>query len=317
MSYAAAYSLYNYRLDDPSLGLAAYSNLRLIRAFEHGLDPSSSEAGFVLTHVDMVQHSAGLVRGAVDVLRASASANDDTTKLPQALDLLLTTMQAVEASMETMWAHSKPKDYLSYRTFIFGITNQSMFPNGVIYQGENDNKPMSFRGESGANDSMIPLLDSLLQIPFPPNPLTAILKDFRSYRPKPHREFLASIREQAEAVGVRERCCNPRTPETALRYLKLLDHVRSFRWRHWMFAREYIVRRSKYPTATGGSPMATWLPNQLFAVMDLMVRVWEELKGNAADDGAAFEPDVKEMMERVGEQRAKLEREVERWCEEK
>lgn len=30
-----------------------------------------------------------------------------------------------------------------------------MFPNGVIYEGIEDNKPLYFRGESGANDSMV------------------------------------------------------------------------------------------------------------------------------------------------------------------
>lgn len=46
MSYVA-YSTYNYRFADPSIGTSQYSNLRLVRAFEYGLDPSSSEAGFV------------------------------------------------------------------------------------------------------------------------------------------------------------------------------------------------------------------------------------------------------------------------------
>lgn len=53
-----------------------------------------------------------------------------------------------------MWGKSKPGDYTSFRTFIFGITSQSMFPNGVIYEGVSD-EPLSFRGESGANDSMV------------------------------------------------------------------------------------------------------------------------------------------------------------------
>lgn len=30
-----------------------------------------------------------------------------------------------------------------------------MFPNGVIYDGVEDNKPLAFRGESGANDSIV------------------------------------------------------------------------------------------------------------------------------------------------------------------
>ena len=69
MEYAGSYALFNYRLQDPALGME-YGNLRLIRAFEHGLDPSSSEAGFVLIHVDMVRNSGLLVKGAVNALSA-------------------------------------------------------------------------------------------------------------------------------------------------------------------------------------------------------------------------------------------------------
>jgi indoleamine 2,3-dioxygenase len=53
-----------------------------------------------------------------------------------------------------MWNKSKPGDYTSFRTFIFGIANQTMFPNGVVYEGVST-EPMYFRGESGANDSMV------------------------------------------------------------------------------------------------------------------------------------------------------------------
>lgn len=74
-----------------------------------------------------------------------------------------------------MWGNSKPSEYLSFRVFIFGITNQSMFPNGVIYDGVEDNKPLAFRGESGANDSIVrspSLLKKpyiLIMIPDPPS----------------------------------------------------------------------------------------------------------------------------------------------------
>ncbi|KAK5112901.1 hypothetical protein LTR62_003723 [Meristemomyces frigidus] len=310
MAYAAAYSLYNYRCEDVSVGIAEYNNLRLVRAFEHGLDPKSSEAGFILTHVDMVKHSSGLVDGSVQLLDAVAAKNEDGAT--RAYELLLDTMQVIEQSMETMWTNSKPKNYISFRTFIFGITSQSFFPDGVVYEGENDGKPMFFRGESGANDSIIPLLDSLLQIPMPDNPLTVILKDFRSYRPKPHREFLAAIRQEAETIGVREYCST--NAELAVTYLRLLDHVRSFRWRHWLFTREYIIRRSSHPTATGGSPIIRWLPNQLFAVMDLMTETWEGMTATDRDGAGTY---VTQMMEAVDEQRAKLSKEVQQWCAER
>jgi indoleamine 2,3-dioxygenase len=316
MSYAASYALYNYKLVDPTLGPSVYSNLRLIRGFENGLDPTSSEAGFILTHIHMVQETGPLIAGAVSLLKAIS-----TSSVPAAITAfrtLLTAMTAIEASMENMWSHSLPKDYISYRTFIFGITNQSMFPDGVIYEGENDNKPLFFRGESGANDSIIPLLDHLCEIPMPKNPLTDILVDFRNYRPKPHRTFLAYVMSRAAELGVREFCVKDK--ELAQLYLKLLDHVRSFRWRHWLFAREYIIKRTSHPTATGGSPIVTWLPNQLMAVMGLMEQVYREsgLEEAVRREGGKEEwKFVGELMANVEEQHVKLDKEVRKYCEER
>ena len=111
MSYAAAYSLYNYTLASPAHGMD-YSNLRLIRAFEKGLDPTSSEAGFVLTHVDMVKESHALVRGAVTAIEST----HDRETFNAGLGDIIAGMQKVESSMEVMWANSKPAEYLSFRT---------------------------------------------------------------------------------------------------------------------------------------------------------------------------------------------------------
>jgi hypothetical protein len=38
-------------------------------------------------------------------------------------------------------------------------------------------------------------------------------------------------------------------------YLRALNQVRDFRWRHWCFTREYILKKTTHPTATGGSPI--------------------------------------------------------------
>jgi indoleamine 2,3-dioxygenase len=153
-----------------------------------------------------------------------------------------------------MWKRSKPNGYTSFRTFIFGITSQSMFPNGVIYEGVSE-EPLSFRGESGANDSMIPMCDNLLQVQMPETPLTDILKDFRQYRPGNHREFLEAVRDSAQESGVREFAKGDSI--SAALYLQALDQVRDFRWRHWCFTREYILKHTSHPTATGGSPIVT------------------------------------------------------------
>jgi indoleamine 2,3-dioxygenase len=97
MEYAGSYALYNYRLADPALGMA-YDNLRLIRAFEHGLDPSSSEAGFVLVHVDMVQNSGPLVDGAVAALQACQT--KDSRAFDAGLKMVVDAMTKVNAVMD-------------------------------------------------------------------------------------------------------------------------------------------------------------------------------------------------------------------------
>ncbi|KAJ6151796.1 Indoleamine 2-3-dioxygenase [Penicillium chermesinum] len=307
MSYAASYALFNYTVADKSKGLEEYSNLRLIRAFERGLDPKSSEAGFILTHVDMVKETGPLVNGVLRVID-TIEQRGSRAEINDGFREILRSMEKIEASMEEMWANSKPSDYLSFRVFIFGITNQSMFPNGVIYDGVLDNKPLEFRGESGANDSIIPMLDHL----------------FPRLSPLPHREFLTYIREKAETIGVRKYAVQD--SETAVLFLKVLNHVRSFRWRHWLFAREYIIRRTPHPTATGGSPIVTWLPNQLFAVMELMIIIYDTHlapKQGAAivhseqDLIASHRKQVEPMMENVRDQKEKLEKEVEKWCKER
>lgn len=330
MEYAGSYALYNYRLVDPALGLQ-YSNLRLIRAFEHGLHPESSEAGFVLVHIDMVQNSGPLVDGTVKCLEIASQAGSGPGSVAQRSDFngglrsILEAMTKINSVMETMWGKSRPTEYTSFRTFIFGITSQSMFPNGVIYEGINDNKPLSFRGESGANDSMVPLMDNFLQVPMPETPLTEILKDFREYRPSNHKAFLQYVKERSLELGLKDFALgtsdNARTAdekellrESRSLWIQILNQVRDFRWRHWCFAREYILKRTSHPTATGGSPIVTWLPNQLEAVLEDMVTIYEQTKGDHENGLGKVTEDV---MDGAIRQRDTLRKEVEKYCTER
>ncbi|CAG8806307.1 20902_t:CDS:2, partial [Dentiscutata erythropus] len=92
--------------------------------------------------------------------------------------------------------------------------------------------------ESGANDSMIPCMDNLLQITskLPKNPLTE-----------------------------------------ATLYLANLDKIIAFRYRHWNFTKEYIIKNTTHPVATGGSPIVTWLPNQLLTILEQMSQIYKTI----------------------------------------
>lgn len=120
---------------------------------------------------------------------------------------------------------------------------------------------------SCTDDSKIPLCDNLLQITMPDTPLTTILQDFRSYRPGNHREFLEYVKARSASLSLKSYALQE--PSSAALYLLALNQVRDFRWRHWCFTREYILKKTSHPTATGGSPIVTVsrLPSYLLLPM--------------------------------------------------
>lgn len=115
MEYAGSYALFNYRLVEPEKGLD-YDNLRLIRAFEHGLDPSSSEAGFVLVHIAMVKESGPLIEGAVGMLEGCAA--KDRGQFDDGLRTLVNGLRKVNAVM-----NSKPNLFAFWDGADVGISH--------------------------------------------------------------------------------------------------------------------------------------------------------------------------------------------------
>jgi indoleamine 2,3-dioxygenase len=182
-----------------------------------------------------------------------------------------------------------------------------MFPNGVVYEGVSE-EPTFFRGESGANDSIIPSADNFLQLTsmMPNNPLTEILRDFRTYRPGNHNEWLEWLEKEANGLRVREYCL--RDDSSSVLYLALVDQVREFRNRHWSFTKEYIIKYTQHPVATGGSPIVTWLPNQLGVVLSAMTDVGAKL--NLSNMGQQDRILATELKKRSETQNRILKREV-------
>ncbi|KAI8084280.1 uncharacterized protein B0P05DRAFT_33938 [Gilbertella persicaria] len=300
MEYALSYALYNYKKINP-LGGLTYDNLALIRAFAG----SESEKGFVLNHVTMVSYSPRLVSYAVGAL--DAVEKNDRAKFNMQMAGLNETYESINKEMEMMWSRSMPEDYIKFRTFIMGTKNQPMFPDGVIYEGISD-VPVVHRGESGANDSMVPLGDNLLQITelMPENPLTTVLRDFRSYRPTNHREFLEYVQDKAKKVELKEFALQD--PNSAAIYLSNIDQIRAFRHRHWNFTKEYIIKHTAHPVATGGSPIVTWLPNQLGTVLDLLNNVSDQINKSQLTESNLIR--VEEITKRAQAQKRFLNREV-------
>jgi indoleamine 2,3-dioxygenase len=273
MEYNSCYALNNYYKIDPKEGLAI-NNLEIFRTFIN----MKSESGFIKVHIAINQHGGMLIKSGIDVLKACEQNN--RRKFNESFKEMKDVMSFMNGEFERMYYESNPADYNIFRTFILGTFNQPMFPEGVVYEGCYDNKPTFFRGESGANDSIIPFCDNILEITqfFPKNPLTDILRDFRSYRPATHQEFLKWTEETATKLNVLEYAKH--NPESMLYLLEVADEVRAFRHRHWILTNLYIMNYSKHPVATGGSPIITWLPNQLLTVIDFIKNHAKYVKGS-------------------------------------
>ena len=259
------YVVYNWTKKDPTKDMSP-ENLTSPRCFEGSPD----EFWFKAVHLYMLQQSGKLLKHSYELFRACEA--KDRVKFDEALTNLLKNSQIINRNMDTMWKGSNPKKYIGFRTFILGILNQPMFPNGVVYQGVSE-EGRAYRGESGANDSMIPTLDNVLEVTsqMPENPLTEVLRDFRTYRPANHQQFLAWAESKARELGVRKFACED--SNSTVLYLANLDQIAEFRERHWRFTKEYIIKNSTHPVATGGSPITTWLPNQLGVVLELIENV--------------------------------------------
>jgi indoleamine 2,3-dioxygenase len=294
-----------------------FDNLEVIRSFSG----HSSEAGFILVHCTMVSNTPNLVKATLQSL--DSARNHDRTGFNEGLRNYQKTMRSINVEMETMWSRSLPEDYAKFRVLIMGIKNQPMFPNGVFYEGRdpetNEVKrlgPFQFRGESGANDNIIPTGDNLLQLTdrMPSNPLTEILQDFRTYRPVQHNTWLTYVKDYASLVNFREYAESDQY--SLLLYLSILDEIRDFRNRHWNFTKEYIIKRSSHPVATGGSPIIEWLPNQLGAILTFMEGSIEKIDVNKLPDEEAKQT-FHRIKQKISAQSSHLRREVEKLKEER
>jgi indoleamine 2,3-dioxygenase len=66
--------------------------------------------------------------------------------------------------------------------------------------------------------------------------------------------------------------------------LKIVDEVYLFRNGHWQFVQKYIMSNTKYAFATGGTPITSWLINQIEAVLEYERVIIEYLNNNYKND---------------------------------
>jgi indoleamine 2,3-dioxygenase len=257
LDYHYAYSLGNYVKKNKS-GTLDWQNLDMACKFTGTPD----EIGFIMVHVYINELTPELVGSVLDY---------EKTKNIKYLKKCAETMTEINKRRRSMWSASRHERYNDFRIFIMGIKgNDGIFGDGLVYSGCFDNKPQKFRGQTGAQDSIIPMVDIFSGIVdyYPENELTNYLIDLRSYRPVCIQDFFKDLREYYKNGTIFGELVKSNNLEGLVYLLKIIDEVYLFRNGHWQFVQKYIMSNTKYAFATGGTPITTWLINQIEAVLE-------------------------------------------------
>ena len=274
IDYHYAYSLGNYVKIDSSKGYE-WENLAMAAKFS-GMD---DERGFIMLHVDINQHSPQLVGSILDFLKSK-----DNYGVNQSLNNCLSSMKSINERRQIMWQASRWKHYNDFRVFIMGIKgNDEIFGDGVIYEGISE-EPVQYRGQTGAQDNIIPTADIFTGVIdyYPSNDLTKYLLDLRSYRPKCIQNFLSDLKDEMKENRLFNSIKKSENEEGLCLLIQILDEIYYFRNGHWQFVQKYIMANTKYAKATGGTPIISWIPNQITAVLNYMSDVLELIPDNSS-----------------------------------
>ncbi|MCS7162226.1 MAG: indoleamine 2,3-dioxygenase [Bacteroidia bacterium] len=255
LSYAS-YALDNwYRLEKE--GPIDLGNIALIQNFLGGLD----EEWFILVHVAIEAAAAPALRQLPRLV--SAVEEENLTEAEAALEAIIPALEAMYRILLRMPERCDPYIYYNrVRPYIHGWKDNPSLPNGVIYEGvaAYEGKPQRFRGETGAQSSIIPALDAALGIRHAEDPLRVYLREMRTYMPPKHRAFI----EDLEQYEINNDFFN-RTMRLRTLYNEAIHWIEQFRTKHLEYAAQYIARQHQRslanPTSvgTGGTPFMPYL----------------------------------------------------------
>lgn len=269
LSYGS-YALDNWRRLDAARPIEL-DNIVLLQNFLGGQD----EEWFVVVHIQIERQAGPGLSGLLQAVNGAADNSEGEVLL--GLQALASAQTAMRDTLLRMKERCDPYMYYTrVRPYIHGWKNSPSLPDGVIYDGVEAyrGKPQQFRGETGAQSSIVPCLDAGLGIVHGEDPLTVYLREMRDYMPPRHRALLDALEHASDDLNrpvlsgfVRDR--KFRAPELWTAYCACVDLLAQFREIHIGYADGYIHRQSQThasnPTAvgTGGTPFMNYLQKHL------------------------------------------------------
>jgi indoleamine 2,3-dioxygenase len=242
-------------------------NLTLTQNFLGGQD----EEWFVTIHVN-IEAVAGKAL-AVLVPAQTAVSQHNISALILHLQTIVQTLTEMHDILRRMPERCDPYVYYHrVRPFMFGWQDNPALPQGMVYDGVYDNQPQRFRGETGAQSSIIPALDAALGIQHEFDAMRAYLAEMRDdYMPRQHREFIELLEN---GRSLREFVAQNKLTEPALRtaYNDCLATLQRFRQLHIQYAALYILKpaqgEKQGDVGTGGTPFTIYLKKHIRETAD-------------------------------------------------
>lgn len=210
------------------------------------------EPWFILVHVE-IEAEAGPAVGAIGKLQ-QAVLRKDVEGVGFALNTMSESLESAIETLKRMPEGNSPDLYaFTFRPYI------QMF-QGIQHEGvEEFGRMPTFRGETGAQSSIIPSLDVALGVTHAKTGLTDYVADMRNYMPGSHRDFIREAEKNEEQRPVRKFVTDYGNSKTARAYNICLDKIIQFRQQHLEFAVNYIFTKVEDPSGTGGTPFMKWL----------------------------------------------------------
>ena len=257
LSYAS-YCLDNWYKIDKSEPISL-NNVALINNFLGGVD----EDWFVTIHVCIEDAATEAIDSAynLSLLNDKNNVNEFSLELKK----IVRSLKKVNNIFAKMPEKCDPYVYYHrVRPYIFGTKDNPDLKEGLIYENQYQNVPQFFRGETGAQSSIIPFLDGALGIYHTNDNLRPYLNEMRDYMPPKHRKMIENVEERSVAKE-----CIDKSKKLKLEYNQCLEEIRRFRAQHLEFAASYIHKQSKAKNAfgsggstfrgTGGTPFMRYL----------------------------------------------------------
>lgn len=259
LSYAS-YALDNWRRFDRERPIEL-GNIAMLQNFMAGQD----EEWFVLVHV-AIEAQAGAALAAISAAQ-QAVLIDDRRVVESQLEIVANTLRTLNALLLRMPERCDPYVYFRrVRPYLHGWADHPALPRGVLYEGvaAYGGEAQKFRGETGAQSSIVPALDAALGIVHADDPLRRYLLEMLDYMPPPHRAFIRAIEAGPSLRAYAQRHAQPH-PDLKDVYNASVDGIEQFRSTHLEFAHSYIIkqaragRRNPNDVGTGGTPFGRYL----------------------------------------------------------